>query len=399
MVMPDIAGSLGTWQWLAPEVIDRLGSAYDCRSDVYSFGIVFWEVCSFEIPFLEYLPKEEFSCLAWDNTGKEIRQFNPEVMKDAIIERNLRPTIPNNLPEGVYELISECFSANPEDRPYFDEIIKRICKISGLNLPKSEKVDQEIPSTPKLSSNIKETFKIPLECKEVVKFKETIHFQQKIRCMVLLGEHMWIAGSSGILTRTSFDGITKKTIVVHKLGEESSKFLNIHSIIAVDDSIWTGCEDGSIIVWDANSCLEKKRWNAHESNIVKILCLVHTAKKRCVWSASPIDRTVKVWDIDDFKLISTVQSNRHYVNCLTQHQDFVWIGGNGELFVYNSVTFQLRGSWRAHESSISCMLSLGNRVWTGSATGDIKVWEDKVNHFVSFYFTFLTLFLFFLGCY
>ena len=33
LVAPDIAGSLGTWQWLAPEVLDKTNRQYDERSD------------------------------------------------------------------------------------------------------------------------------------------------------------------------------------------------------------------------------------------------------------------------------------------------------------------------------------------------------------------------------
>lgn len=33
MMNPDVSGNLGTWQWLAPEVIDQSNKFYDERSD------------------------------------------------------------------------------------------------------------------------------------------------------------------------------------------------------------------------------------------------------------------------------------------------------------------------------------------------------------------------------
>lgn len=406
MVMPDIAGSLGTWQWLAPEVIDRFGSTYDCRSDVYSFGIVCWELCSFEIPFLEYLKNEEYSCVAWDGNGKEIRQFNTEAMKEAIIEKNLRPTIPFHAPNEMRKLIVECFSSEPDERPYFTEIIPRICSFSGLPEPKSfqdfhylvndnsqtKKSSPLLPSKPKYQPpKLSSLPKNPGECKRLVSLFMTIPFQQKIRNIILHQESIWVAANNGILSRIGCDGKIKKTLIVHKdnnnvlmTSQFVPVFLDIHCILGYGDFVWGGCEDGSIIVWNTKTLKEVTRWNAHGVNLVKNLLLVETSKNtKTIWSVSPIDRSIYVWNVGDFKLIATVSStlNRHAVNCITQHKEYIWIGGNGDLYLYHATTFQLRGSWRAHDSSVSCILSFGNRVWTGSATGDIKIWEDKVSMF------------------
>jgi len=47
VLAPNMYGALGTWQWLAPEVTVASGdSTYDQRSDVYSFGIVCWEIAT-----------------------------------------------------------------------------------------------------------------------------------------------------------------------------------------------------------------------------------------------------------------------------------------------------------------------------------------------------------------
>ena len=97
-----------------------------------------------------------------------------------------------------------------------------------------------------------------------------------------------------------------------------------------------------------------------------------------VWSASPSERSIKVWNSNDYLLRTIVQNKEHSVYCLEKHGDFVWAGGNGEIFLYKIDNYLQRGYWRVHDSSISCLKSFGNRIWSGSATGELKIWEDKV---------------------
>lgn len=39
-----MTGVLGTFHWMAPEIFESL--PYSIKADVYSFGIVLWEICS-----------------------------------------------------------------------------------------------------------------------------------------------------------------------------------------------------------------------------------------------------------------------------------------------------------------------------------------------------------------
>lgn len=44
-----LTGGLGTYQWMAPEVISH--SRYTESADVYSFGIVLWECAARQVPY------------------------------------------------------------------------------------------------------------------------------------------------------------------------------------------------------------------------------------------------------------------------------------------------------------------------------------------------------------
>jgi mitogen-activated protein kinase kinase kinase 9 len=44
-----MTGKIGTYQWMAPEVI--AGKPYTEKADIFSYGIILWEISSREPPF------------------------------------------------------------------------------------------------------------------------------------------------------------------------------------------------------------------------------------------------------------------------------------------------------------------------------------------------------------
>lgn len=92
---------MGTIVWMAPELLKS--EPYDERVDVYSFGIVLWEILTRERPFGD---------------------MNKFLIASNVIEGH-RPTIPPHMRmlESV-ELMSRCWASNPMDRPTFDDILE-----------------------------------------------------------------------------------------------------------------------------------------------------------------------------------------------------------------------------------------------------------------------------------
>lgn len=100
-------GAIGTPLWMAPEVLQN--KPYDESADVYSFGIVLWELLTQEDPFPEI---ESFSA-----------------MIDTVVGDQRRPEIPEKCPSKLKELIEVCWSPDASVRPTFADIIPQFNEI------------------------------------------------------------------------------------------------------------------------------------------------------------------------------------------------------------------------------------------------------------------------------
>ena len=97
----ELVGGVGTPHYTAPEVLSR--QKYGPLVDSYSYGVILWEMVTGQIPFR-------------DKTQAEIY--------DHVVTHGWRLKIPNFVPDGLRKLILRCWSAKPNDRPEFDEIVE-----------------------------------------------------------------------------------------------------------------------------------------------------------------------------------------------------------------------------------------------------------------------------------
>ncbi|XP_017767959.1 PREDICTED: mitogen-activated protein kinase kinase kinase 12 isoform X3 [Nicrophorus vespilloides] len=107
----------GTVAWMAPEAITE--STCSEKVDIWSFGVVLWELLTCEIP---YKDMEQNAIIFMVGCGK------------------LRPPIPSSCPAG-YKLIMEmCWKLNPKQRPSFKLICNHleIASVEILSVYKEE---------------------------------------------------------------------------------------------------------------------------------------------------------------------------------------------------------------------------------------------------------------------
>eukprot|EP00698_Gefionella_okellyi_P003005 TRINITY_DN12832_c0_g1_i1.p1 TRINITY_DN12832_c0_g1~~TRINITY_DN12832_c0_g1_i1.p1 ORF type:complete len:296 (+),score=45.90 TRINITY_DN12832_c0_g1_i1:81-968(+) len=114
-------GVRGTYQWMAPEVITS--KKYDESSDVYSFGIMLWELVSRDVPYADV------------QGGTPMAVVSQLINK--VVRRQERPTIPSHCPQPLAQLIRACWHAEPRQRPPFPLILRTLESPQFQQLPQA----------------------------------------------------------------------------------------------------------------------------------------------------------------------------------------------------------------------------------------------------------------------
>ncbi|XP_010537796.1 PREDICTED: uncharacterized protein LOC104812369 [Tarenaya hassleriana] len=103
-------GVRGTLPWMAPELLNGSSNKVSEKVDVFSFGIVLWEILTGEEPYAN---------------------MHYGAIIGGIVNNTLRPTIPSHCDSEWMELMEECWAPNPVARPSFTEIADRLRVMSN----------------------------------------------------------------------------------------------------------------------------------------------------------------------------------------------------------------------------------------------------------------------------
>jgi len=110
----------GTPLYMAPEKL--MGEAHNEAVDVYSFGLILWELYTRQRAFESY------------SKGGQLPLFIT-----AVATKGERPTVPPDCPQELSQLIRTCWARDPSTRPAFTEIVETLkectilCSITDLH--------------------------------------------------------------------------------------------------------------------------------------------------------------------------------------------------------------------------------------------------------------------------
>ncbi|GLC45485.1 hypothetical protein PLESTM_001740800 [Pleodorina starrii] len=106
----------GTYRWMAPEVIEH--KPYDEKADVFSFGIILWELLTCKVPYSDMTPLQAAV---------------------GVVQKGLRPGIPPNCPAPLAELMEASWAGNPAQRPPFRELAPRLQALCAMALEEEKR--------------------------------------------------------------------------------------------------------------------------------------------------------------------------------------------------------------------------------------------------------------------
>jgi len=118
----------GTVKYAPPEILIGDLKQLTTKADIYSFGILIWEVFTNKRPY-DKIKKSVLINLSQKIMNENLTPLEEKLNSGEVIKI---PYLPET-PVEIEKIVKKCLSANPNDRPSIDEIIDEINLIQKIN--------------------------------------------------------------------------------------------------------------------------------------------------------------------------------------------------------------------------------------------------------------------------
>jgi len=376
--LPKASGDLRTWRWLAPEVFHYSTVDYDLRSDVYSMGVVLWELIDGAFPFGEYTDDE------WE-------------VQEAIVKNHLRPTIPVDCCDPLYaSLIQQCWQARPIDRPSWDQIVQELCALLGEKAPWVNV--QPVPSHAPLSPSPVRAMNTLLRDTRFSSFSQSTvpqapvsacAMEDRVHAMTVLPEgDLWVGSRQG--TISVYDAQFQ---LQESWRNPRGSVRGLHTVLlpSGDHQVWSVAHDNSLAAWPGHTPFHQQ-----QGDLVTLSTSI-TATTTCffqgtssVWiacSPEPLGYPITIVDASTRATTQiTLSPPTHYtrntlmasyVAHMQQYQEIMLVGIQQYVFIVDIESHELQGYWSVNETDrLQQILALPreHHLWTISAQ-QMRVWS------------------------
>eukprot|EP01133_Synstelium_polycarpum_P001517 gene1517-1772_t len=189
--------------------------------------------------------------------------------------------------------------------------------------------------------------------------KSLVSEEGSIQCMVAVNETVWMGTNNGIITVWSRDGVKIKAFKAHTR--------RIHCLYPYMDTVWSGSADDNISIWNAETYTLIKTFSGHGPTC--FTSIGHT-----IWVGTIVN-AIHIWDIKKkVKYKGKIPLESAPVEAILRREKEVWVALNNNIARIDITTQKVTQLIRGHEKSVHSIIEVDGAIWTCSSDGTIRVW-------------------------
>lgn len=357
--------------WSAPEMLSK--KKYSGKVDVYSFGVILWEMLTREF-FFGHI------------------KFMSEL--EDMIRAGQRPDIPQEAPLPYKILVGTCWAQDPTKRPSFSDVRKVLSKLAsdfGISDELAALSDRLMASSggsgalrrtggsslSRMASgsvSLTNSAGIPSSeafCEEFEGPQELMPLHDSsVLTLAIVEPHLWSGSSRGeilvwdLQTRVLIHQYVAPSVTDSE--GQSVRKPGITAIHSLHHTVWTGHSDGSICVWSRDLKL-LKQVKKHPDSVTYI-----GSEGSDVVVTAGLGGAVRRWNIHNFKFSSL--DLPFPVVCMVQMGVNYVLGSGNNLYVLFPDKSYVCAP-QHHTSAIHAVVLVRDMIWSASSDKSICVWR------------------------
>jgi serine/threonine protein kinase len=324
----------GTPLYMAPE--QARGEEVDVRADLFSLGVLLYELCTGQTPFDARTPLLVLKRLT-EERHKPVRELNPDV------------------PEWLAAVIDRLMAKSPRDR---FQSAREVADLLDLHWSALKTSSDRMPTCPK---------------KRRQRIRQTLMIVAAVAAGALASAAaLWLWPGRGSKGGVHEEG-SEPPLAVLRTGEGTVWSIDFSPR---DRTLATAIEDGTIKLWDLDTETVKATLKGHEAGVWSV-AYSHDGSRLVTASD---DNTARIWDLKTSSTVKTLQMSAAVRAALFDRDGKFVITGDrrGNIRVWDLATGEQVRSW--HHSGAVYTLALspdGKTIASAGSDRVVRLWNAQ----------------------